>query len=765
MASSMWATGPTSCRSRRGGYFSVGLKSNGTVVAVGMDSYGQLGVGDWTDIVQIEAGQSHTLGLKSDGTVVAAGNSEDGRLQVGAWSDIVQVTGGFEHTVGVKSDGTVLAVGNNYYGPVSLYDWNLMTGAGSGDLDGDGIPDDVEAAGCTFENDPDTDKDGLPDGVEDADHDGQRDPGETDPCDPDSDDDGIADGAECSYWGEAWQADIDSDGKNNVLDPDADGDGVGDGEEIQRGGDPGDLLSVPPSPMLYDDFSEDLVDRNRWQPECVVDDLPRETEQMRAVAFQRLHQRLVGGGPSRVRTAMDVTPTGADEIAGLRSRVRVFRIEREPDSDPTFMFARLDGFYYQSQAAPVWAAISLGTTAGGLQCQWSVTKHETSTQSGSLSPSTVFAMDTDYLLEIRYDGGTGFVFQVAEEGGAVLDRMEVDAADFGFARSGPAANACRNLAVGMEGGAMGEIYASFDDAAICEAGCDDPAGWSTYDDFSAGGLSGERWVDLSTPPIDFLETGAVVDADHRLAVTAGAHDGGETTQLMTIPHRIHYLDAKVMVDPASLYGGGSEGGVGLGGYILNDTCGSGNCPPDNGCRGDIWATVTIEYDEETGAFQAECETERSDNASGTDTTDVMTHRFRIPIAAGGPYSLSMGWAGGYLVFGVTGPDGLPEYHLVENPATRYPPSCRLLGVGAGAEGVDGAALTVAVFDDVGVLGAGLLAGDLNGDDVVGLEDALLALQAVTGSAFPVAAGGTVNGDGVIGMDEVIFVLQQVASIR
>jgi hypothetical protein len=30
-------------------------------------------VGDWTDIIQVAAGYSHTVGLKSDGTVVATG--------------------------------------------------------------------------------------------------------------------------------------------------------------------------------------------------------------------------------------------------------------------------------------------------------------------------------------------------------------------------------------------------------------------------------------------------------------------------------------------------------------------------------------------------------------------------------------------------------------------------------------------------------------------------------------------------------------------
>ena len=37
----------------------------------------------------------HTVGLKSDGTVVAVGYNDYGQLNVGSWSSIVQVAAGF----------------------------------------------------------------------------------------------------------------------------------------------------------------------------------------------------------------------------------------------------------------------------------------------------------------------------------------------------------------------------------------------------------------------------------------------------------------------------------------------------------------------------------------------------------------------------------------------------------------------------------------------------------------------------------------------
>lgn len=64
--------------------------------------------------------QSHTVGLKSDGTVVAVGRNEDDQCDVSDWSDIVAISAGDFNTVGLKSDGTVVAVGDNHYGQYAV---------------------------------------------------------------------------------------------------------------------------------------------------------------------------------------------------------------------------------------------------------------------------------------------------------------------------------------------------------------------------------------------------------------------------------------------------------------------------------------------------------------------------------------------------------------------------------------------------------------------------------------------------------------------
>lgn len=115
-----------------GGSHSVGLKSDGTVLAVGEDVYGQCDVDAWADVKQVAAGGFHTVGLKSDGTVLAVGQNGDGQCNVDGWTNIVQVAAGYLHTVGLKSDGTVVAVGNNGSGQCNTTAWTGMQQVAAG---------------------------------------------------------------------------------------------------------------------------------------------------------------------------------------------------------------------------------------------------------------------------------------------------------------------------------------------------------------------------------------------------------------------------------------------------------------------------------------------------------------------------------------------------------------------------------------------------------------------------------------------------------
>lgn len=138
-----------------GDYHTVGLKADGTVVAVGKNSSNQCSVEDWTDIVAISAGEEHTVGLKADGTVVAIGNydaeqSDSGPCDVTGWTGIVAVSAGDDYTLGLKSDGTVVAVGTNKDGQCEVEGWTDIVAISAGACHAVGLKADgtVVAAGA-----------------------------------------------------------------------------------------------------------------------------------------------------------------------------------------------------------------------------------------------------------------------------------------------------------------------------------------------------------------------------------------------------------------------------------------------------------------------------------------------------------------------------------------------------------------------------------------------------------------------------------------
>ncbi len=79
-----------------------------------------------TGFVAVAAGNYHSLGLKSDGSIVAWGNNDYGQFNVPAPnSGFVAVAAGGTHSLGLKSDGSIVAWGGNTYGQTTVPSPNL----------------------------------------------------------------------------------------------------------------------------------------------------------------------------------------------------------------------------------------------------------------------------------------------------------------------------------------------------------------------------------------------------------------------------------------------------------------------------------------------------------------------------------------------------------------------------------------------------------------------------------------------------------------
>lgn len=103
----------------RGGGHTVGLKSDGTLVAVGDDTYGQCDFSDteqWSDIVKVATGDWYTVGLKSDGTVVMTGDNFSGCKYkdeeiLNKYNNIVDIAAGYGQTMLLTDEGEIICFG------------------------------------------------------------------------------------------------------------------------------------------------------------------------------------------------------------------------------------------------------------------------------------------------------------------------------------------------------------------------------------------------------------------------------------------------------------------------------------------------------------------------------------------------------------------------------------------------------------------------------------------------------------------------------
>jgi alpha-tubulin suppressor-like RCC1 family protein len=171
-----------------GDWHTVGVKTNGTVVAVGYNGDGRCNIDTWIDITQIAAGYGHTAGVRIDYTgAVVVGDNTYGQLNVvsgptlyvaagpyhtvaingigglGAWGrndegqcnvstwleglmwpDVIRVAGGFAHSVGLKEDGTVVATGavGYDYGQCNVSGWTDIVQVAAGYAHTVGLRDD-----------------------------------------------------------------------------------------------------------------------------------------------------------------------------------------------------------------------------------------------------------------------------------------------------------------------------------------------------------------------------------------------------------------------------------------------------------------------------------------------------------------------------------------------------------------------------------------------------------------------------------------------
>lgn len=111
-----------------GDMWSVGLMVDRTLMATGLNNWGQCNVQGWSNIVQIAVSSFHTVGLRADGRVVATGRNEYGQCNTGGLSNIVQIAAGYYQTLALREDGRLVSLGGNWTGQGNVSGWSELVG-------------------------------------------------------------------------------------------------------------------------------------------------------------------------------------------------------------------------------------------------------------------------------------------------------------------------------------------------------------------------------------------------------------------------------------------------------------------------------------------------------------------------------------------------------------------------------------------------------------------------------------------------------------
>jgi len=103
-----------------GGYHSLALRSDGSIVGWGYNSSGQASPPDGNDFIAVVAGIYHSLALKSNGSIVGWGSERS----VPAGKDFVAIATCKWHSLALRSDGSIVGWGRNTSGQATPPDGN-----------------------------------------------------------------------------------------------------------------------------------------------------------------------------------------------------------------------------------------------------------------------------------------------------------------------------------------------------------------------------------------------------------------------------------------------------------------------------------------------------------------------------------------------------------------------------------------------------------------------------------------------------------------
>ena len=116
-----------------GGVHVPALRSDGSLIAWGNNDYGQCNVPVGYSFTDVAAGGFHSVALRSNGTLAAWGRNTSGQVNVPAGNNYVQVDAGSYNSYALRADGSLVAWGSNATGECNVpagTDFVMVDGGG-----------------------------------------------------------------------------------------------------------------------------------------------------------------------------------------------------------------------------------------------------------------------------------------------------------------------------------------------------------------------------------------------------------------------------------------------------------------------------------------------------------------------------------------------------------------------------------------------------------------------------------------------------------
>jgi hypothetical protein len=112
----------------------LGLKSDGTVVSMGDNAFGQCSVASWNDVISIHAGHFTSFGITRNGRVLTAGLLSDYNLGILEVQDVIMIATGLHHVAALTADGRVEVFGRNTRGEEQTSGWSDIVSISADDF-------------------------------------------------------------------------------------------------------------------------------------------------------------------------------------------------------------------------------------------------------------------------------------------------------------------------------------------------------------------------------------------------------------------------------------------------------------------------------------------------------------------------------------------------------------------------------------------------------------------------------------------------------